>query len=157
MTYPVVAFSTTQTVFVVVLTLALGKFVGEVFRWWAILALFMAGVVVGALAYAAVPGTQMPLAGGYPGVYALIGGFTWLLWRRQRAMGQSQVTAFQLIGILLAIRILFGVGGVLLSGASVGRGMDWVAELAGFAAGFGLSFLVSPGGWAGLHGRLRGR
>ena len=156
-TYPIVAYSTTQTVFVVVLTLALGKFVGEVFRWWAILALFMGGVVAGALAYAAVPGTQMALAGGYPGVYALIGGFTFLLWLRQRAMGHSQVMAFQLIGVLLLIRILFGVGGLIFPGASFSRGMDWVAELAGFAAGFGLSFLVSPGGWSALHRRMRGR
>ena len=156
-TYPVVSFSTTETVFVVVLTLALGKFVGEVFRWWAILALFMVGSVAGALAYSAVPGTQVALAGGYPGVYALIGGFTWLLWRHQRAMGHSQVTAFQLIGFLLLIRIVFGIGGLMFPGASISRGMDWVAELAGFAAGFALSFLVSPGGWAGLHQRMRGR
>jgi len=156
-TYPVVSLSATQTLFVVVLTLALGKYVGEVFRWWAILVLYLAGVILGALAYAAVPGTHMPLIGGYPGVYGLIGGFTWVLWRRTRATGQSQLAAFRLIGFLLAVRIAFGVGAVLYYGPQAGSGFDWVAELAGFVAGFLLSFVVSPGGWQHWRNRMRGR
>lgn len=156
-TYPVVSMSTTQTLFEVVITLALGKFTGEVFRWWGILALFLGATVVGAMAYAAVPGTQMALSGAYPGVYGLIGGFTFVLWRRQKAMGANQLMAFRLIGFLLAIRIVFGVGAVLAYGAAAGTGFDWVAELAGFALGFGLSFFVTPGGWAQIRARLRGR
>lgn len=156
-TYPVVSFSSTTTLFVVVITLALGKFVGEIFKWWAILALFLAGTVLGALAYAAVPGTAMPLLGGYPGVYALIGGFTYVLWLRQRLLGQSQIRAFQLIGVLLAFRLVFGVGSVLFYGPQAGTGFDWVAELAGFVVGFALSFVVSPGGWARALARIRGR
>ena len=39
----------------------------------------------------------------------------------------------------MAIQLIFG----LLFG---GR-PDWVADLAGFVAGFGLSFVVAPGGW----------
>jgi membrane associated rhomboid family serine protease len=156
-TYPVVSFSATTTLFVVVITLALGKFVGEVFKWWAILVLFLAGTVLGALAYAAVPGTAMPLLGGYPGVYGLIGGFTYVLWLRQRMLGQSQIRAFQLIGFLLAFRLVFGVGSVLVYGPQAGTGFDWVAELAGFVVGFVLSFVVSPGGWPRLLARIRGR
>ena len=156
-TYPVVSMSSTTTLFVVVITLALGKFVGEVFRWWAILILFFAGVVLGALAYAAVPGTMMPLLGGYPGVYGLIGGFTYVLWRRQKLMGQSQIRAFQLIGFLLVFRLVFGVGSVLVYGPQAGTGFDWVPELAGFVVGFVLSFVVSPGGWGGFLAMVRGR
>jgi membrane associated rhomboid family serine protease len=157
LTYPLVTMSATTTLFSVVITLALGKFVGEVFRWWAILVLFLAGVVLGALAYTAVPNTHMALTGAYPGVYGLIGGFTYVLWRRQQAMGQNQLRAFRLIGFLLAIRIVFGVGSVLIYGAAAGSGFDWVAEVAGFAVGFVLSFVVSPGGWSHLRDRIRGR
>ena len=39
----------------VVILLALGKFVGEVYRWWAVLATYLVATVVGALAYTAVP------------------------------------------------------------------------------------------------------
>lgn len=155
--YAFISLSATQTLFVVVITLALGKFVGEVFRWWAILALFFGGVVLGALAYAAVPGTMLGLSGGYPGTYGLIGGFTYVLWRRQQALGRSQLQAFRLIGFLLAIRIVFGLGALVFYGSEGGVGFDWVAEVAGFAAGFVLSFAVSPGGWRHLRDRLRGR
>jgi len=36
-------------------------------------------------------------------------------------------------------------------------GFLWVAELAGFFCGFGLSFLVAPGEWARLRARLQQR
>lgn len=154
--YPLVSLAPSQTLFVVVITLALGKFVGEVFRWPAILGLFLAGVVGGAVIYGLLPQAQMPLVGGYPGVYGLIGGFTYVLWRRSRIMGTSQLAAFRLIGFLLALRIVFAVGPVLFYGSAAGTGLDWVAELAGFAVGFLLSFVVIPGGWQALRARLRG-
>ena len=46
-----------------------------------------------------------------------------------------------------------GVDGKLLFGG----GWDWVAEVAGFATGFLLSFVVSPGGWGHVMARLRRR
>lgn len=155
--YAVVSLSATQTLFVVVITLALGKYVGEVFRWWAILVLFLVATILGALAYAAVPPAQMALIGAWPGVYGLIGGFTHVLWLRQRATGQSQLRAFRLIGFLMGIRIVFGLGGALAYGPAAGIGLDWVAELAGFAGGFLMSFLLIPGGWSHWRNRLRGR
>ena len=36
-----------------------------------------------------------------------------------------------------------------------GGGKDWVADITGFGAGFGLAFLVSPGGWAAVKRRVR--
>ena len=42
-------------------------------------------------------------------------------------------------------------------GLIFGGGLDWVADLVGFVAGFGLSFLVSPGGWARVMNKLRQR
>jgi membrane associated rhomboid family serine protease len=45
----------------------------------------------------------------------------------------------------------------LLFGLLFGVGWYWVAELAGFAAGFLLSFVVSPGGIARLRDQIRQR
>ena len=55
LTYPFVQGSTTQAVFVVVILLALGKTVGEQFRWWAVLAVFFASSAVAAVGFSALP------------------------------------------------------------------------------------------------------
>ncbi len=49
----------------------------------------------------------------------------------------------------MAIQFVFGM--------LFGGGYYWVAELAGFVAGFLLSFIVSPGGWGRVMQRLRRR
>jgi membrane associated rhomboid family serine protease len=148
--YGMVQGNLTAALFVVVLLLALGKMVGEVFRPWAVALIFLASAALGAVVYTVVlPWERMPLIGGYPAVYGLIGAFTYLIWMRQIATGGNQLRAFSLIGMLLGVQFVFGM--------LFGGGYAWVAELAGFAAGFGLSFLVSPGGWARLMRRLRQR
>ena len=81
-TYPFVHGNFTHTLFVVVMLLALGKMVGEVFRWWGVLAVFFGASIDGALVYTAVPFTTVALIGAYPPVYGLIGAFTFLLWVR---------------------------------------------------------------------------
>ena len=139
-TYPFVHGGFTHALFVGVFLLALGKMVGEVFRAWAVLAVFFGAAIAGALAYSLVPADVQPLFGGYPAVYGLIGAFTYILWARLGAVNANRYRAFTLIGFLLAFQLVFG----LLFGAG---GWSWVAEIAGFAAGFGLSFIVSPGGW----------
>ncbi len=148
-TYPLVHGNMTHAVFVVVMLLALGKMVGEVFRWWAVMAVFFGASVAGALAYAVVPMTTAPLIGGYPAVYGLIGAFTFLIWVRLAAVGANQNRAFLMIGFLLATQLIFGL--------VFGGGLDWIADLAGFCTGFLLSFVVSPGGWSHLRDRLRQR
>jgi len=147
--YPLVHGNLTHAIFVIVFLLALGKMVGEVFRWWGVLAVFFGASVAGALAYTALPMVRAPLIGGYPAVYGLIGAFTFLLWSRAAGTGESQMRAFSLIGMLMGIQLLFG--------ALFGGGWDWVAELSGFVVGFGLSFLVRPGGWGRVRARLRSR
>ncbi|MCB6179014.1 rhomboid family intramembrane serine protease [Rhodobacter sp. Har01] len=140
----------TGALFGVVLLLALGKMVGEVFRWWAVLAVFFGACIVGALVYTALlPGERGVLIGAFPGNYGLIGAFTFLIWVRLAGTGTSQFRAFTLIGMLLAIQLVFGL--------LFGGGFGWVAELAGFATGFVLSFVVSPGGWSRVRARLRDR
>jgi membrane associated rhomboid family serine protease len=148
-TYPLVHGNITHAVFVVVMLLALGKMVGEVFRWWAVAAVFFGSAATGALVYGAVPGVQAVLVGGFPAVYGLIGAFTFLLWVRLAGTGAKQYRAFTLIGMLMFVQLVFGV--------LFGGGWDWVAEIAGFAAGFFLSFVVSPGGWGRVMARLRQR
>lgn len=148
-TYPFVHMSFTHALFVIVILLALGKMVGEVFRAWAVLAVFFGAAVVGALVYTALPFTRAPLIGGYPAVYGMIGAFTFLLWVNLAAKGANQFRAFSMIGFLLAIQLVFGV--------LFGGGWDWVADIAGFATGFLLSFVVSPGGWGRVMAKLRQR
>jgi membrane associated rhomboid family serine protease len=148
-TYPVIHFNFTHALFVIVILLAIGKMVGEVFRWWAVLAVFFGAAIAGALAYTLIPGLEAPLIGGYPPVYGLIGGFTFLLWVNLAAVGANKFRAFTLIGFLLGFQLLFGV--------IFGGGLEWVADLAGFATGFILSFAVSPGGWGRVRDKLRQR
>lgn len=147
--YPFIHGSLMHAAFAVVIVLAIGKAVGEVVHPVAFLTLFFAGSIVGALVYAMLVTTSVPLFGAYPGAYALIGGFTYLLWVRLVSVGENGARAFTLVGVLLGIRLVFGV--------MFGGGYDWIAEAAGFVAGFSLSFIVTPGGWSRLLRRLRQR
>lgn len=147
--YPFVHASMTHALFVIVILLALGKMVGEAFRWWAVLVIFFGATLAGAAAYTALPMVHLPLYGGYPPVYGLIGGFTWLLWTRAVVTGGNRMSAFGMIGFLIGAQLLFTVFG--------GAGWEIVADLAGFVTGFLLCFIVSPGGIARLKSRIRQR
>lgn len=146
-TYAFVHGSFTHALFAGVLILAMGKFLGEAFRHWAVLTLLALSTVAGALAYALLPGAQPWLIGAFPGVYGLIGGFTYVIWLRLGQVGANQARAFTLIGVLMALQLIFG----LLFGAAP----TWVADVAGFATGFVASVLLIPGGWSRLRARLR--
>jgi len=134
--------------FAVVFVLALGKFCAEVFRPAAIAAIFLGSSAGAALIYTGF-GQVVPLVGGYPGAFGLIGAFTFLLWLRLGAGGGASWRAFSLIGMLMLVRLIFGI--------FFGVGPDWIADLAGFAVGFGLSFLLVPGRPKRLMARLRER
>ncbi|MEM1003853.1 MAG: rhomboid family intramembrane serine protease [Pseudomonadota bacterium] len=146
-TYPFVSANFTQAVFVCVFVLAMGKMVAEVFGGFPMLIIFVLSGVGGALAYAVLLNPDYPLVGGFPPVYGLIGAFTWLLWRKLSLVGENQARAFQLIAVLMGIQLLFGL---IFGGTS-----DWVADLGGFATGFGLSFVLAPGAWARIVARIR--
>lgn len=148
-TYPFIHLGFTHAVFVIVFLLALGKLVGEVFGNVAVLVVFFACGTFGALIYAGLTGDTRPLVGGYPGVYGLIGAYTFLLWVSYGVAGENQYRAFMLIGFLLGIQLIFGV--------IFGSSNDWVAEIAGFALGFALSPVLAPGGFSRLLDRLRQR
>lgn len=147
-TYPFVHTGFLHAVFVLVFLLALGKFVGEIYRPWAVVATFLGAAAAGAVLFAAL-GFEPWLIGGYPAVYGLIGALTYVRWMRLGRSGGNRLQAFQLIGMLMGVQLLFG--------AIMGANPVWVAELAGFAAGFALSFVVSPGAMGRIAAWLRAR
>ena len=146
-TYGFVHGTFTHALFAGAMLLALGKFVGDVFNQWATLALFVISLAAGGLTYGLLSGGSPWLIGAFPGVYGLIGGFTYLMWLKLGQMGAQQYRAFTLIGFLLAIQLVFG----LLFG---GNG-EWLADIGGFVAGFFASFLLSPGGFRKLRDKMR--
>ncbi|WP_108483333.1 rhomboid family intramembrane serine protease [Oceaniglobus ichthyenteri] len=135
--------------FVLVFLLAMGKYVGELFHPIAMLVIFFGSAIVGAVVYGLVLDDRMALIGGYPAVYGLIGAYSFVMWTGLGAMHQNRAKAFTLIGFLMVFQLTFGL--------LFGGGNYWVAELSGFGAGFLLSFLVSPGGWARVMDKLRQR
>ena len=148
--YVLVHGSFTHALFAVVMVLALGNMVAGVFRWWGVLVVFLGSTVVGGAAYGLlVPGLRTQLIGAYPGIYGLIGAFTFLIWTKLALVGANRLRAFSLIGVLLAVQLVFGL--------LFGGGWDWVAEVTGFATGFLLSFVVSPGGFRRVVQMIRQR
>ncbi len=155
MTYPLVHGGASHALFAVVILLALGKYVGEVYRWWALLLTYLVATAVGALAYAAVPFAHVGLIGGFPGDYGLIGAYSFLLWVRLVGTGDSKFRAFRLIGFLLAIQVIVAAVGIAWYGIEKGTNWDFVADIAGFVSGFLLAFVVSPGSWSRVLAKLR--
>jgi len=142
-TYPFVHFSLVHAGIATVMILALGKMVAESFSGLSVLVLFVASSVAGALIYGLALDTRFPLVGAYPAVYGLLGAYTWILWLTAGATGESRLRAFRLVGILLALQLMFRV--------FFGGSNDWVADLGGFAAGFALSFVLAPDGAARIR------
>ena len=148
-TYSFVQGSFISMMFAAAFLLAIGKMVGEAAGGRAVLVVFFLSAAVGALAYSALLPDTRPLFGAFPGVYGLIGGFTFLMWARLGAMGEPQMQAFSLIGAMLGIQLIFA----LLFGA----GNDWVAELVAFGTGFALMPLGAAGGAKRALKRIRRR
>jgi membrane associated rhomboid family serine protease len=148
-TYPLIHMNFVHAAFVVVFVLAIGKMVAEVFSPLAFVVLFLGSAIAGAIGFVALMNSPYPLVGGYPGVYGLIGAFTFMLWVEARMRGGSRYRAFGLIGALLAIQLIFGL--------IHGEFGNVVADLTGFAAGFLMSFLLVPGGWRRVLAKLRTR
>ena len=149
LTYPFVHVSFTSALFGAALLLALGKFVGDIFGNISTLLLFVVTSAGGALVYGVLATGAAPLTGLYPPVYGLIGAYTYVVWVRMGQMGENQLNAFRLIGVLLGLQLVFGL--------IFGAGQTWIAELAGFAIGIAASIVLVPGGWRDLRAKLRAR
>lgn len=148
-TYPFVHISFTHALWACVLLLALGKFVGEVFKPLAFAALFFVCSIGGAAIYGALSWQNTALVGAYPGVYGLIGAYTYLMWLTLGRLGENQLKAFQLIGILLGILLVYSM--------IFGSSPTWIAEVAGFFIGLLIAPLLAPGGWNAFMARMRQR
>ncbi len=140
------------TIFALVFILAFGNFVARAFAPWRFLVIFFASVLTGGLVYnvlALMIGYGGVLAGGMPGAFGLIGAFTWLMWTGILRHPIGATNPFALILFLVIFRV---------ASAPV-FGWDWttVADWTGFATGFGLCFLLVPGGWQQMLQRLRQR
>ena len=148
-TYPFINLGFTHGVFAMVLLLALGKMVAEVMGQLAFLVIFVVSGIGGAVVYALLLNDPVWLAGAYPNVYGLIGAYSFVMWRKLAGQGGEQYRAFSLIAILMGLQLFWGV--------FFEAGTLWVAELAGFFCGFGLSFLLAPGEWARVRAMLQRR
>lgn len=148
-TYAFVHYSITHALMVIVFILALGKKVGETFGNFAVLLIFVLSTLVGSLAYGLILTTNVQLIGAYPAAYGFIGAYTFILWLGLGHMQENQLRAFTLIGFLMGIQLVFG----LIFGSSP----DWVADLAGFVAGFATAALMVPGAVGRIRARLRQR
>ena len=145
-TYGFFHYAAMHAIFAGVLLLAIGKFVAERYSGIAVVAIFLVSTIVGALGYGLVL-NENQLIGAYPGVYGLMGAFTYYLLVKYEAEGENRLKAFQLIGFLVAIQLFFKI--------AFGGANDWVADLFGFAAGFALSVVLAPGGLAKLMDKAR--
>lgn len=149
LTYPFIHYSFTHALWAVVLLLALGKFVGEKFRPLNFIALFVLSSTVGAAVYGQVSWQNSPLAGAYPGIYGLIGAYTYILWVALERLGENQLKAFRLIAILLGILLVYSM--------LFGSNPTWIAEVTGFFVGLTVAPVLAPGGWAVFLTRIRSR
>lgn len=138
-----------HAVFASALLLAIGKFVGERFSAINVLVIFFVAAAVGALAFGLILNSNRPLIGAYPGVYGLLGAFTFILFIGADGDRRKQLAAFRLIGFLAGLQLFFQILGL--------GGYEWVADLFGFAAGFGICFLLAPGMFQRWLARTRHR
>ncbi|MFM1863589.1 MAG: hypothetical protein RLZ26_2111 [Pseudomonadota bacterium] len=149
LSYPFVHLGLIDAAFMVALTLALGKVAGEALGSTGFIAVFFGAAIAGGAASAFVLSGVEPLIGGFPAAYGLIGAFTFLLWARLGQVGGPRWRAFGLIGMLVALQLMFGVifGGIA----------RLVPDLAGFGAGFVLAPFFVPGGLGRIVAALRRR
>ena len=148
-TYPFVHYEIMHALFGAVLLLAMGKFVGERYSQIAVVVVFFGSAILAAIVYSLVLDQNGVLIGAYPPIYGLIGAYTWALLTALERAGENRLKAFQLIGILVALQLIFKLIG--------GGRDDWVADLAGFVAGFFLAIILTPGRFAIALERLRQR
>lgn len=148
-TFQFIHLGFTHSLFALVLLLALGKMVCEVMGPVAFATIFVLSGAGGAVFYGAALNDPTWLVGAYPGAYGLIGGYSFLLWRRLAGSGMQQYRAFTLIAFLMGIQLIWGIFFEV--------GLQWIAELMGFFLGFALCFVLAPGEWARLRDTLRRR
>ena len=138
LTFSFVNGSTISAAVAIALLLALGRMVGSIFSAVSLLVVYFGSAVGGSVVFAYAAPQNEWLFGSYVGVYGLIGAYSYINWLVLRAEHAPQYRAFSLIVMLMGVQLLFGM--------FFSVGYTWIADLAAFAVGFVLSFLVAPGG-----------
>ena len=134
--YAFVHFSMMHALFATIMILALGKRVAEEFSTVSVLVILFLASVVGPIVYGLIFTFSYPLVGAFPAVYGLLGAYTWILWLALDGKGHARWSAFRLIGFLMVLQLVY----LLIAGGT----NDWLANLAGFVLGFGMSFVLAP-------------
>lgn len=162
-TFPFIHASHTHALFAGIMTVALGKFVGDRWHWLSLLVIFAVSGAVAALVFCLISPVNWALFGAYPALYGLIGAFTYALWMRLGQEGANRWRAFSMIIFLISVQIVFGGAMQILNVLGLGNAGQpimlyaGIADLAGFAVGLGLSPLLGPGGWKSFLVRIRQR
>ncbi|MEX0969251.1 MAG: rhomboid family intramembrane serine protease [Paracoccaceae bacterium] len=147
-TYPFLHWSIPDALIGAAIFVAFGRMVSLRFSIWATLVLFVAGTFVAGLAFGIVSSSRQPMIGLFEPSCALIGGYCWTEYRFRKFQGEPVWPAFRIL-IFLAI---FNVALYLFF-----EPRDyWVGQLAAFAAGFWLSYVLAPGAARRIVQRLRG-
>ncbi len=130
------------------LLLAMGKMIADMFSGLAVVVLFVACGLMGALAFGWLSKDGgFPLIGAYPVFYGFIGTFTWIQIFDLRAKGHSILPAFSAVIGLVVLR-----SGFMLY---AGLANDWSADLAGLITGFLLAYILAPDGKDRIRGWVR--
>lgn len=146
-TYSFVNGSTVGAGIAIALLLAMGRMVGQVFSEWAALVIYFVSAIVAAVVFSVFAPETEWLFGSFVGIYGLIGAYSFLNWVALRAGHGPQAQAFTLIAMLMSVQLLFGM--------LFGSNFNWIADLAAFFTGFGISFFVAPGGLRRILAAIR--
>ncbi|MCV6823628.1 MULTISPECIES: rhomboid family intramembrane serine protease [Halocynthiibacter] len=146
-TYSFVQPGFSQAVFIAVLVLALGKLTAESLGNVALLIIFFASAFIAAFVYGLVFGAQAIAYGGYPGVFGLIGAYTFIRYQEYAASGGPKTRAFKLIAVLAGLRLFLAF--------FYGWQSNWVADFAAFPVGVILAIALVPGAFAGFVAKMR--
>ena len=138
-----------QTVFVAVFVLALGKYVAENLGQRAVLAIFFVAAVVPALIYGAISTSRVPLIGGYPPAFGLVGAFVYVLWMRLRASGQDGRVALVIFAFFTLVQVGYGLW--------FSPSIVWITQLLGLWIGTAMGWLLFPGRLGRILERVRSR
>ena len=130
------------------LILAMGKMIADKFSGPAVLAIFIACGLAGALTFGvfSTPG-GFPMAGAHPVFYGFIGTYTWIRISELRAEGKNIMPAFAAVGMFLVFRSLAML--------KYGPSNSWMADLAGLFAGFLVAVIVAPDGKDRIKGWIK--
>ncbi len=143
-TYPFIHLGIGHVAIGATIFLAMGKTISEAFSNLAVIVLFLACTLVGAIVFGIFSDQSFPLLGAYPAVYGFISAYTWIEYNRLKSAGENVWPAFQLIVLLMVIRIIFAV--------FFGLRNSWTADFSGLVTGFLLSFILAPDGRERIKG-----